>query len=158
MAEAVGPGYPVEFKRTACGCAECVQCCRDQPGPLAPGDLQRIARSLGKTVADALGLFVALPGAVVKDTRTGRVWQIGTIAPLSDRSGRCVFLGADDRCKVHAVAPFGCAYADPHMPEEVWAPRAKWLYLTVQADAAYQSLRRTLQAARSWNPRTGRAT
>lgn len=39
---------------------------------------------------------------------------IGSITPRS-QGGRCVFLDEQDRCRIHAVAPFGCAYYDTHM-------------------------------------------
>ena len=144
------------FERTTCACPECVACCTEQPGPLAPGELDYIAAYLGVSVRDALPYFWASPGAVVQDSHTGAVHRIGTITPRL-RDGRCVFLTEADRCSIHAVAPFGCAYADTHMAEQEWQPRALWLYRTIAADAEYQSLRKMLPAATSWRPRTGRA-
>jgi Fe-S-cluster containining protein len=144
------------FQRTACACADCVQCCREQPGPLAPGDLQRIAGHLERPVREVLAKFWASPGALVRNSVTGQKRMIGTITPRLQH-GRCVFLDGADRCTVHAVAPFGCAYADTHMPEAEWLPRAQWLYLGIEEDADYQSLRRTLAPATSWRPRTGRS-
>ena len=142
------------FGRTTCGCAACVACCKEQPGPLAPGDFERIAAYLGRAVADTLDLFWASPGAVVANSRTGRRWRVPTITPRL-RAGRCVFLGSDDRCAVHPVAPFGCAYVDTHMASAEWAPPAQWLYTVIETDATYQAFRRMLTPATSWRPRTG---
>jgi len=148
---------PVQFTRTTCACAECVQCCKDQPGPLAPGDLERIAAYLDKPVSEILHYFWASPGALVQDSRTGVRRMIGTITPQR-RRGRCVFLDEADRCRIHAASPFGCGYADPHMSDAEWQQRALWLYRTVETDVAYQSMRRTLAPALSWKPRTGKET
>jgi len=147
---------PHDFKRTSCACADCVACCHEQPGPLAPGDLEAIAAHLDRPVRDVLELFWASPGALVRDLRTRKERMIGTITPRM-RGGRCVFLDADDRCAVHPVAPFGCAFVDTHMSMEEWHPRAQWLYATIEQSDAYRSLRRMLQPATSYRPRKGPA-
>jgi len=145
---------PTSFTRTTCACRACVQCCKEQPGPLAPGDLDRIGAFLQLTVPDVREKFWASPGALVQNRATGRTWMIGTITPQLVNH-RCVFLTADDRCAIHPVAPFGCAYADTHMTEAEWQPRAQWLYHAVANDATYQAVRRALPAATSWRPRNG---
>lgn len=143
---------PAAFDRTTCACAKCVACCSEQPGPLAPGDLERIAAHLGRAVRDVLGSFWASPGMVVGNRKTGAVARIGTITPRM-RDGRCVFLTAKDRCGIHAVAPFGCAYADTHMAQEAWHERAIWMARAIAEDAEYAAVRRTLSPATSWRPR-----
>lgn len=150
------PTLRAAFARTTCACAACVQCCKDQPGPLAPGDLGLIATYMRKPVAEILSLFWASPGAIVR-TLDGVTRIIGTITPRL-RRGRCVFLDAGDHCAIHAVAPFGCAYADTHMTEAEWQPRAVAFYRLVEGDAEYQSTRRTLVPATSWRPRSGQET
>ena len=142
------------FERTTCACRECVACCKRQPGPVAPGDLEMIAAYLGETLSGVLSKFWASPGAVVKDTRTNQVRRIGTITPKL-AGGRCVFLGKDDRCSIHSVAPFGCAYADMHMPEREWQRRAQVFYVEIERDTEYQKLRSTLDVATHWNPVVG---
>lgn len=140
------------FPRTpSCACADCVACCHDQPGSLAPGDLERIAAHLGKPVAAILAKFWASPGALLANSRTGETLRVGTITPTL-RHGRCVFLDAADRCTIHPVAPFGCTHFDTHMPAAEAQPRSRWLVLQ-QATAAYQSLRRTLAPATRYRPR-----
>lgn len=141
----------VPFARTTCACAECVDCCKRQPGALAPGELERIAEHLGQSVRVTALKFWASPGALVGDTKTGRTWRVGTITPRLVR-GRCIFLDAQDRCAIHAVAPFGCAYFDTHMSAAEGQPRGSWL-AKQQMDPAYQSLRRTLVVATSHTPR-----
>jgi len=139
------------FVRTTCACADCVQCCRDQPGSLAPGDLERIAAYLAQPLRIVALKFWASPGALVANSRTGQTFRIGTITPKRVR-GRCVFLDDVGRCTIHAVAPFGCAYVDTHMDAEEGHRRAMWL-VRQQSDPAYQSLRRTLDPATSYKPR-----
>jgi Fe-S-cluster containining protein len=140
------------FARTTCACPTCVQCCRDQPGPLRPGDFERIAAHLGETPAQAAAHFWASPGAVAMDTRTGRQFRIGTITPQRV-GGRCVFLDAQDRCGIHAVAPFGCAYHDTHQSTAEGQRRSAWAMRLVHGDRAYQALRQSLPPATSYRPR-----
>lgn len=130
------------FERTRCGCFECVSCCKRQPGPLVPGDLERIAAHLGETVEQAKAHFVASAGSLVAERNTGRVIRIGSITPRSD-GGRCVFLDGQDLCRVHPVAPFGCAYFDMHMDMATALPRALW-QAREMADPGYQALRASL--------------
>lgn len=160
VAEADATATMGGFERTACACPECVACCTSQPGPLAPSDLVPIEKALG---LDGLGpaaklltlrrVLWASPGAVVQDRLTGAVRTIGTITPQL-KDGRCVFLGPDDRCRIHAVAPAGCAYFDTHMPPEVYVPRSQALYVAIEADTEYQRLRAELPPAESWRPRS----
>ena len=85
------------FERTTCACSDCVGCCHRQPGPLAPGDLERIAAFRGESVEEATKNFWASPGALVKDG-AGTTSRVGTITPKLDRrKKRCVFLDDNDR-------------------------------------------------------------
>jgi Fe-S-cluster containining protein len=138
------------FARTVCSCAECTACCHRQPGSLAPGELEAIAAHLDKPVNAVLAKFWASPGALLLNSLTGQTFRQGTITPRL-KDGRCVFLDAADRCTIHAVAPFGCAYFDTHMTAAEAQPRGVWL-ARAQADPAYQSLRRTLAPAASYRP------
>lgn len=141
------------FTRTACACTECVACCKSQPGPLAPGDLERIGQYLGQTITEAKANFWASPGAVVMNTRTMTQRRIGTITPRYDkRKGRCVFLDDQDRCSIHPVAPAGCSLFDPHMSAVEGAIRGNWL-AREQQNPDYQALRRTLPLADHYKPR-----
>ena len=130
------------FSRTTCACHRCVQCCKDQPGPLAPGDFERIAARLGETPEQAAAHFCASPGALTVDWM-GKVERVGTITPKR-RKGRCVFLGEDDRCRIHAVSPAGCALFDVHMDAFEADPRSNWLVTQQKYDKQYQALRATL--------------
>jgi Fe-S-cluster containining protein len=137
------------FERTVCACETCKACCKRQPGPLAPGDLERIAEHLGMTVEDAKQFFWASPGCLVRDG-LGETRRIGTITPRY-RKGRCVFLDENDRCKIHPVAPFGCAYFDTHMSYGRAQGRSNWL-ATMQSRWEYQKLRDTLPYATHHKP------
>lgn len=140
------------FARTSCACAECQHCCTEQPGSLAAGDLEKIAEYLQLPVSAILHKFWASPGALVMRPSTGEFFRIGTITPQL-RHGRCVFLTAAGECSIHPVAPAGCALFDTHMDAEIAQPRSQWLAKSQSTDA-YQSVRRTLQPARSHKPRS----
>jgi Fe-S-cluster containining protein len=140
---------PMEFKRTVCACAQCTQCCKRQPGPLAPGDFERIAHFLGENLETAKQHFWASPGCMVEDSN-GKVFRIGTITPRF-RKGRCVFLDENDRCKVHPVAPFGCSHFDTHMSQAVAQVRSSWL-AHEQMKPEYQKLRDELPYATHHKP------
>ena len=132
----------MSFERTKCACSGCVSCCKRQPGPLAPGDFERIQAHLGASDEDMAKLFCASHGALVHNRLTGATARIGSITPQK-RKGRCVFLDENDRCKIHSVAPFGCAYFDTHMGMREGHERSVWL-ARAQTDPEYQELRRTL--------------
>lgn len=133
------------FARTICACDECVACCKRQAGPLAPGDFERIAEFLGEDRETAKRYFCASPGSLLKDTSTGRQFRIGSITPRMEQK-RCVFLDDQDRCRIHPVAPFGCAMYDPHMRTSEARRRGSWLK-AAQQDESYQALRRELPIA-----------
>lgn len=139
------------FKRTTCACQTCVACCKEQPASLIPGDFERIAEFLGYS-HDALKAFLwASPGAIAMNSVTGRQYRIGTITPRL-QSGRCVFLDEHDRCRIHPVAPAGCAYFDTHMSSAEGQRRGLWV-VELQTDPEYQKLRSTLPFATSYKPR-----
>jgi Fe-S-cluster containining protein len=138
------------FNRTKCACENCIRCCKRQPGSLAAGDFERIRLYLQLTIEQAKKWFWASPGALAVDTSTGRTHRIGTITPRM-RHGRCVFLDEHNRCTIHPVAPFGCAYFDTHMTGAAAHPRSVWLART-QLDDDYQKLRDELPMATSYKP------
>jgi len=140
----------IPFKRTTCACAECVQCCKDQPGCLIPGDALRIAEFLNSPVHH---LLWASPGAKAMNLSTGEIISIPTITPRM-KDGRCVFLDENDRCKIHPVAPFGCAYADTHMSREYGQKLSLWAMRLVKDSKDYQEFRATLPRATSYKPRS----
>lgn len=142
-------------QRTECACAACVQCCKEQPGPLAPGDYERIRDRMQVDDAGARALFRSSEGALVQLRVDGAVVQRRqrTIVPLYDRRHRrCVFLGADDRCAIHEVKPAGCAIFDTHMDKGAAEARSYWL-LMQQSDPGYQELRKQLKVADHYRPR-----
>ena len=102
------------FERTACACSECAINCRFIPGYLIPADLDRIAGHLSSEnlIEFALENLLASPGATVVDR--DRVRQIPTLVPTRRGDGACKFLDANNRCTIHEVSPFGCAFFDAH--------------------------------------------
>jgi Fe-S-cluster containining protein len=142
---------PFWFDRTTCACSTCVGCCKRQPGPLIPGDLERIAEFRGESVEEASKNFWASPGCLVKDGE-GRTKRIGTITPKYDRKKkRCVFLDDNDRCTIHSVAPFGCSHFDTHLSMQEAHERSVWT-ARQQMDPEYQQTRNTLDAATHHQP------
>jgi Fe-S-cluster containining protein len=105
------------FKRIECACIACVRNCYFLPGYLIPADLQRIADHLGEAdiVRFALENLLASPGAIV--IAEGECFAIPTIVPARRPDGACRFL-KDDRCTIHAVNPFGCAYFSAEQSKE----------------------------------------
>jgi len=140
------------FKRTECGCADCVTCCTEQPGSLIPGDMERIATYLNTTVDAIKTNFWSSDGALVMNRTTGVQFRVRTITPKLERHRGCVFLGADNRCTIHPVAPAGCSYFDTHMSPHEGQKRGVEV-VRHQQDHDYQALRRTLDVATSYKPR-----
>ncbi len=104
------------FPRTVCACRDCTLNCRHLPGYLIPADLDRIQQHL----APGEDLFtwasqhlLASPGAKVM--QEGRIFRIRTLVPARQATGACIFLTDENRCAIHAIAPYGCAFFDDHM-------------------------------------------
>lgn len=107
-----------QFKRTVCACKLCQVGCRTKPGYLAVGDFERIVAAYNVEDPEKFLLenFVAGEGSQVGKIVDGRIatFNIPTITPRQNDDGTCVFL-KDNKCSIHAVSPFGCAYFDSHM-------------------------------------------
>lgn len=138
------------FTRTVCDCERCREHCRHMPGCLAPGDLIRIANHLGAYPAEILPLFRASPGALV--VSKGQSFRIGTIVPRKTETGECVFLRPDGRCRIHEVAPFGCAYFDDHLDAVEGERRAQAVLWECMESKEYQKERRFVAAASGIGP------
>ena len=100
------------FARTECVCAECVLNCQHMPGYLIPEDLPAIAAALGYDDWDkfALESLAASSGATVLTDKG--MMQIPTLVPQRQANGACKFLDENQRCRLHAVSPFGCSFFD----------------------------------------------
>jgi hypothetical protein len=87
----------------------------------------------------SLSDLLASPGATV--ARNGALYQIPTLVPRRQENGACVFLDDNNRCRIHAVAPYGCSFFDAHQPP---------------AEADERSRRGLAEIARQWTqaPRT----
>ena len=101
----------IEFgvARTVCACKPCIANCRFIAGSLIPADVNRISEYLGESdlTRFALDNLLASPGAIIY-TRSELV-RIRTLVPARKMDGPCRFLTDEDRCSIHAVAPFSCA-------------------------------------------------
>jgi len=103
----------MEYSRTICDCEMCATNCRFVPGCLLPEDIGSIGRFLGHFFLSPFveRNFLASPGALV--AKAGRLFRIRTIVPARAESGWCKFFDGK-LCKIHPVAPFGCAFFDNH--------------------------------------------
>ena len=113
---------------------------------LAPGDVERIAVHLHATKEQVEGMLLASPGAKVGKLigREVVVFRIPTIVPKQTEHG-CVFLD-NGRCKVHPVAPYGCAYFDSHMDAKEGAARSGAALNAIVLDVEYQATWQRLRA------------
>lgn len=136
---------PKDFTRSVCACGPCTAFCFTKPGYLIPSDLFRIAdflvaeRRIEQT-GDVLNWLRASKGAVVGDAATGERFRIGTITPRLEH-GRCVFLTDEDRCSIHAVSPFGCAYFSTHDEHRAADARSMWGLRQIMMTPAYTQAR-----------------
>ena len=130
------------FTRTSCACRDCSVNCRFIPGFLVPEDLESLHHATAPHLlpADwARRHLLASPGALVASPQRG-VFRIRTLVPARRSDGACTFLAADDRCTVHAVAPYGCAFFDAHMDQNDGVRRSREGLIAVAQDAANQSI------------------
>jgi Fe-S-cluster containining protein len=140
------------FERSVCGCEPCTAPCRTAPGHLLPSDVARLAGELVAMgwieKAEDVGTYLrASPGAVVGKQLGGgvlRMYRIGTIVPARRHDKRCVFLTDEERCAIHTVAPFGCAYFTLHESMAQGHEKSAWGLDVIVRDGAYAALRETL--------------
>jgi hypothetical protein len=112
----------MSYPRTECSCDLCAINCLFIPGYLLPEDLAAIRSFLGCSdlVRFAEENFLASPGALVvracpgSDAGAGELLRIPTIVPARSEQGWCKFFDGK-LCKIHPVAPFGCAFFDSHL-------------------------------------------
>ncbi len=120
------------FPRSECACAGCVACCKAMPGMLVPGDVERIERTLPTLWPSQY--LVASEGALV--VYRGEAVRIPTIVPAQKPDGSCVFLDDQDRCTIHAVAPYGCTHFDVHQSKAESDARSTAGLWTILTDAS----------------------
>ncbi len=108
------------FKRTVCDCELCRVNCRFIPGYLLPEDLIDMASFLGhvELFSFAEEHLLASPGALVAKACPGaqsgfQLLRIRTLVPARADHGWCKFFDGN-LCRIHPVAPFGCAFFDSH--------------------------------------------
>lgn len=152
-----------QFPRTTCACAACCIGCKTCPGPLIPGDLERIAAHRGLT--DPLEIkrfakqhFCASEGGKYVTIVNGQqfVGDVPTVTPQQRPDGSCVFL-EEGRCSIHPVSPFGCSHYDTHMAKEAADERTRASMAAILSSPGYQALRAMLVAAgREARPREER--
>lgn len=99
------------FSSTVCACAECIEKCVVMSGVCSPKDIERWSIQYGAAFFTwALEHLAASPGAIV--LKNGQMTRIPTIVPRREASGQCHWLDADNKCSIHAEAPYGCSVFD----------------------------------------------
>jgi hypothetical protein len=96
--------------RTNCSCKMCRLNCKVMPGYLIPADLERMIPAGADPFRWAEENLLASPGALVM--KRGKSFRIPTLVPATKPDGSCIHLTKDERCDIHDVAPFGCAFFD----------------------------------------------
>jgi hypothetical protein len=94
-------------RRSLCACENCVTNCQVMPGYLIPADLARMKPKDSDVFAWAEQNLLASPGALVM--KGGKTFRVNTLVPAKQPDGSCIHL-IGERCAIHAVAPFGCAF------------------------------------------------
>ena len=79
------------------------------PGYLIPADLTRMIRD-NEPFGWARQHLRASPGAKMMNLVTRQEFRIPTLVPAHRKDGSCHYLDAQNKCGVHKVAPFGCAF------------------------------------------------
>ena len=144
-AEAVRP----PFERTVCSCHRCVDFCKTQPGILIPSDLPRIsARLIALRLIDTdrqIDRYLApLADVAAREANGGAAVQIPRVSPARNERGHCVFLDGSNRCRIHEVSPFGCAYFDAHMDKAEIERRKSWANEVIRVSSRYRAVREAL--------------
>jgi len=106
----------------ACSCEYCISACRRDPGRLIPGDVKKIAAFLNIGEKELLEHYlVRIPAkggnrrvhflAPAKLKAARFLATPGTVVPdyYDEEKGRCVFLTAEEACRIQEVKPFECA-------------------------------------------------
>lgn len=100
------------MERTDCACEVCINNCRHMPGFLIPSDLERIIPPYVDSFKWAESNLLASPGALLMNSHTGKTLRVGTLVPAVKADGSCIHLTVDERCAIHEISPFGCAFFD----------------------------------------------
>jgi hypothetical protein len=102
---------------------------------LIPADLNRIAEYLNESdlTRFAFDNLLASPGAIIYIS--GKLISIRTLVPARRSDSACRFLTAEDRCSIHPVSPYSCAFFQCGQSKE-------------EADAL--SLRGLVEVAKAW--------
>jgi Fe-S-cluster containining protein len=108
------------FDRTVSTTSADILNCKHMPGMLAVNDVQRMANRDGpvdNVLTWAESNLRASPGGMVANKATGKTRRVPTLVPARDaETGHCTFFdAATERCTIHEIAPFGCAFFDASM-------------------------------------------
>lgn len=103
-----------DVPRTLCSCEICRLNCKVIPGYLIPDDILNICKFLGmecNVFNFSFKYLLSSPGALV--SKGGNQFRIPTLVPKRNPdTNYCIFLDKNELCKIHKVAPYGCAKFD----------------------------------------------
>ena len=109
-------GVEYGLERKTCDCELCKINCCFMPGCLSPLDLRRmqewdaVPENLPDQLKWAETRLLASPGGLA--VKSGRLFRIPTLVPATKANGTCIHFTNEEKCAIHPVAPFGCAYFD----------------------------------------------
>ena len=104
----------------SCTCAACIRCCERTPGWFAPGEAESAATLLGMGFDEfkqrflIVDYWVASPNDI--DVLSPRKVGVETDQPRASwgyafEHSKCVFLTAENRCRIHQSKPIECREA-----------------------------------------------
>ncbi|MDY0314160.1 MAG: YkgJ family cysteine cluster protein [Bacteroidales bacterium] len=129
------------YERTICSCEKCRSFCKKMPGYLIPDDIYRIYKELNKQRDSNISigdLLSASPGAIVQTQ--GSIFRTPTIVPSRSVNNFCIFLDNDEKCSIHSIAPYGCAYFDDHMSKEEADERSRLGLSLIMKNSLYKMI------------------
>lgn len=134
------------FERTKCACSSCITNCKFMPGFLLPSDLARMIPSDVDPFIWAEANLLASPGALV--AKGEELFRIPTLVPAVKLDRSCIHLNEENRCDIHEIAPFGCAFFDCGPERGEISRQALIALIQAGADSLYYRLWRSLDAKR----------
>jgi Fe-S-cluster containining protein len=138
----------IPFQRSICACEADRHQCRVHPGFLIPSDIPRIVAHVSAQrgePAEVLTLLSPSRGFVLRERESQKITRLPTIIPMRKPDGSCMFLDAQERCTIHEVAPFGCAYFDMHESRADSDPKVVWGINQIHRSKPYAALHALLR-------------
>jgi Fe-S-cluster containining protein len=113
------------MQRISCDCQDCRDACKHKPGWLRYGDEQKIAAKLQISVRKLFNDFLIIEYMHREDHTYYFILSPcpvhlppGSLMPIFESIGRCIFLTSDEKCRIHEVSPLECQLSIHSMTED----------------------------------------